>query len=92
MKNLVNLLLGILVSALLLIVQSITYAMTYDLCITKVVVSSVIKCQSSYFEMFIMIEVFRQLIISVNLQKTALMSTLKAMNSGTEYLIFCLQR
>ena len=57
-------LLAFLVSALLLIVQAIIYAMTYDICITKLVGEFGYQMPKLQFELFIMIEVFRQLIIS----------------------------
>ena len=64
MKNWSMFLLAFLVSALLLIVQAITYAMTYDICITKLVGEFGYQMPKLHFELFIMIEVFRQLIIS----------------------------
>ena len=64
MKNWSMFLLTFLVAALLLIVQSITYAMTYDLCITKLVGEFGYQMPKLQFELFIMIEVFRQLITS----------------------------
>lgn len=64
MKNLLVFLLAISVSALLVIFQSITYAVTYDVCIAKVVSEFGYQMPKLQFELFIMIEVFRQLIIS----------------------------
>jgi hypothetical protein len=64
MKNWSMFLLGVLVSALLIIVQAIIYAMMYDICITKVVSEFGYQMPKLQFEVFIMIEVFRQLIIS----------------------------
>lgn len=64
MKNLSVFVLAILVSALLVVFQSITYAVTYDVCITKIVGEFGYQMPKLQFELFIMMEVFRQLIIS----------------------------
>lgn len=64
MKKRSMFLLAILLAALLVIFQAMIYAFTYDVCITKVVAEFGYQVPKIQFEMFIMIEVFRQLIIS----------------------------
>ena len=64
MKNQSLFFIAILLSVVLVIFQAMIYAFTYDVCITNIAAKFGYQVPTLSFNLFIMIEAFRQLIIS----------------------------